>query len=384
MGRTLGPFTDVSTARVDGAYEIYEGRDDEDRDVEILTLGATSSKDPARRALLSDTVAWAHATRGPADAPILSADLHAEEPYVVTLQQSGFRGVERLLERMLAMGPSTGPLTAPVGQHTGQLPVVGNHTDPHGIPRVTSAPPSGSPVVPASPMNSYSTRFKRSSPGWLVPVVIVLALLIVSTGGFLVFSGMTEGSDDAHQKQSESDNQKDESTGEDGPSSALKSPQWRDDSKQVAVVSDEHFGSGQGEVIKTAGWPFAFKVANGVSCEADEKIARCESQDTSPDEAITVTVAFEDCPGDCDAQQRDKLRTDWEPENNSFALDDSTDVAYDYESATNQIEMRHLFMPVFNKELVGQNVQVIATISGPAAVQTDINRIINGIRTQTP
>src|SRR5699024_9704277 len=111
-------------------------------------LGKTSAKDPARRALLSDTVSWAHATRGPADSPILVSDLHAEEPYVVTLQQSGYRGVERLMERMLAMGPSSGPLPTATGQNTGHIPIVGYHTNPHGIPTVPSAPPLGSPVAP--------------------------------------------------------------------------------------------------------------------------------------------------------------------------------------------------------------------------------------------
>ncbi|MGH8879509.1 MAG: hypothetical protein ACRD0P_19530, partial [Stackebrandtia sp.] len=174
MGRTLGPFTDVSTARVDGAYEIYRGEDEAGREVEILTLGSSSSRDPARRALLSDTVAWAHATRGPADASILSADLDSDQPYVVTLRQGGLRGVERMLERMLAMGPPAGPLAAGVatnsgqfpivGQPTGHIPVVTQHTDPHGIPRVVSTPPSGSPVAPASPMASYVTKAQSNRP----------------------------------------------------------------------------------------------------------------------------------------------------------------------------------------------------------------------------
>src|SRR5690606_34634035 len=139
MSRTVGPYEDVATARVEGAYELCEGVDETGRPVQILTLGSTSSKDPARRGLLSDTVAWAYATAGPGrrrdavagapgpaapeDARILVADREAEQPYVVVLRDSRLRGADRIRDRLLSLGPATGPLpVGPAAAHRPQAP----------------------------------------------------------------------------------------------------------------------------------------------------------------------------------------------------------------------------------------------------------------------
>lgn len=383
MGRTLGPFTDVSTARVDGAYEIYQGEDAEGREVEILTLGVTSSKDPSRRALLSDTVAWAHATRGPADAPILSADLSAEQPYVVTLRQTGFRGVERMMERMLAMGPPTGPLLAPTGTHTGQIPAVGYHTNPHGIPRVTSAPPSGSPVTPASPMTSYVTRAQRSRPPWLVPLVVVLALLILASGGFLIFIGMTDDKDAAAGSYGDSSSAPDQSASEPTPTSDLTSPQWRDDVNVTPLDNVTPLGQDEGSEITEPGWAFAFKVLNGMECEIDQtREAQCDGE--LGGDRVEVVVSVTDCPQDCPRGDREVLSQEWWDGQNASPqyLDSDTSVAVIDENGQQVISFSRFYSPSFNGENFSDVVQVTVRASGPqnndAAMQ-----LVNDVYTQT-
>ncbi len=152
MSRTVGPYTDVTTARVEGAYELCEGLDENARPVQILTLGSTSSKDPARRGLLSDTVAWAYATAGPEDAPILVADLEAEQPYVVILRDTRLRGADRIMDRLLALGPATGPL--PVGpaaaaQRAAHQLAAAQRSAAPASPAGFSGPPSPPPLPPA-------------------------------------------------------------------------------------------------------------------------------------------------------------------------------------------------------------------------------------------
>jgi hypothetical protein len=387
MGRTLGPFTDVSTARVDGAYEIYEGEDDEGRDIEILTLGATSSKDPSRRALLSDTVAWAHATRGPADAPILSADLSSEQPYVVTLRQTGFRGVERMLERMLAMGPPSGPLPPVTGPLTGQIPAVGYHTNPHGIPAVTSAPPSGSPVAPASPMTSYVTRAKGSRPPWLVPMIVVLSLLIVSSGGFLIFSGMSEGSDTAGHNDTAGDEGEDDrgdanepgSTGPGEPSST-EEPQWHDE--QSTVVGDEKFADGEGDSITERGWPFAFKVLDDMSCDINGiSGASCVSQDRG-DKQIMLDISLHGCDESCSTLQRGELYDAWwfdQVDTQPVVLNDETSYAVIGDGGLNFCYLSHIFTPSYNAGDYPEFLQVTVEVSGPQSERAGMEKMINGI-----
>jgi hypothetical protein len=389
MGRTLGPFTDVSTARVDGAYEIYQGNDDDGREVEILTLGAASSKDPARRALLSDTVAWAHATRGPADAPILSADLESEQPYVVTVRQAGLRGVERMLERMLAMGPRTGPLPVVNGPHTTQLPAVGTatghipvlsgHTDPRGIPPVVSTPPSGSPVAPASPMSSYVTRAQRSRPPWLVPVVLVLAVLILGTGGFLVYNGFSgdsgDGSADGDHGQTQSDSQP-EGSGQ--PSGDL--PQWSS-ATQSTSAGPKTFTSADGKVNAEPGWPIAFKIPDQMACDFNPNLeATCHGG--SPD-MPSVTIAVTKCPGDCAAKDRKNVKDGWDfpsPTN----VDKFTVLSTLDDTSRTTVQLGRIFHPPFNGETLGAKLVLTVTAKGPTTAEDNAQRIVNDLLTQTP
>lgn len=384
MGRTLGPFTDVSTARVDGAYEIYRGEDDEGREVEILTLGSSSSKDPARRALLSDTVAWAHATRGPADASILSADLDSEQPYVVTLRQDGMRGVERMLERMLAMGPPAGPLSG-VGHNSGQFPVVGpptghipvitGHTDPHGIPRVVSTPPSGSPIAPASPMASYVTKAQSSRPPWLIPVVIVLLLLVLAAGGFFVFSGLSSG--DTGGAPADQQSQADEQQGAD---EEMK-PRWNAELPDLAVLGDVLYGEAEGEEVALTGWPFAFKVPEGLTCEQPENLsARCEGGEES--NFTSVRVQVQECGGGCGEAERNRLVNAFDMPGEEQRFDSNTQTGNEYTEADN---MYNAGMTRFYEPEPGR--WLFVTVKAEAYISDDeddeLKRIVNSVATQT-
>ena len=383
MGRTLGPFTDVSTARVDGAYEIYEGTDDEGRNIEILTLGISSSKDPSRRALLSDTVAWAHATRGPADAPILKADLNDEQPYVVTLRQTGYRGVERMLERMLAMGPATGPLSMTTGATTGQIPrVVHQHSNPHGIPAVPGSP-AGSPVTPNSPMTPYLTAAKRTRPGWLIPIVIMLSLIVLGGGAFVVVLGLGSGDDMVADAQEEPPPMHDGAE----PDVSLNLPEYLADLPPVDLFGPRFEGA-EGTVVQPPGWPFAFRVPDGWNCQTGDPehlmpVLTCKGSngdnDAAPD---ALHLELVPCPGECGPRQREALEADW----NSDPADRYDDDTLYFESgsaAEYELSVSRFITPQQNAELNPEHLQLIVSGMSSTGDSTPLRQSINDIVTQT-
>ncbi|MGH8791146.1 MAG: hypothetical protein ACRDXX_00670 [Stackebrandtia sp.] len=384
MGRTLGPYTDVSTTRVEGAYEIYQAEDDEGREVEILTLGASSSKDPARRALLSDTVGWAHATRGPADAPILTADLNAEQPYVVTQRVPGVRGVERMLERMLAMGPPTGPLPAATGATTGQIPVVGRHTDPHGIPRVTSTPPSGSPVTPASPMTPYVTQAQRSRPPWLLPTVIALTLVIVTAGGLFIYYGLSGGpesdtaADDDKSHAGDAEETPDDSEGQ---TPQLETPEWQHGlTPQLPDLAAFDDGPAAAEVVEQ-GWPFAFRVGEDYICEVHLEAVDGTTICEIPDGDSAVQIELGECAQTCTEEEREDWEDEADLESPQEVDADTLFERYDMEGVTEFSVVRY-FSPRFNAEKFTGQLMLRVTAFSQLPVDEDLEAAVNDVVTQ--
>lgn len=306
MSRTVGPYNDVATARVEGAYELCEGSDEGGRPVQILTLGSTSSKDPARRGLLSDTVAWAYATAGPEDAPILVADLEAEQPYVVVLKDPRLRGADRIMDRLLALGPATGPL--PVGPAAAaqraahQMAAAQRSAAPASPVGPPSPPPISPPVVIIAPPK------KRSQ---LVPILVgigsVVVILALVVGVWVLLSG---GDDPAGSSAEPSDTTEAGATTE-APSEAAEEgepenevPQWD------AGAPEERVGGtlfAEGDATRTvayAGWPFAFRVPEAFSCSESGQTAVC----TADAGDSKITVGWEPCAGRCSTSDRDAMR----------------------------------------------------------------------------
>lgn len=316
MSRTVGPYEDVATVRVEGAYELCDGRDENGRPVQILTLGSTSSKDPARRGLLSDTVAWAYATAGPEDAPILVADLEAEQPYVVVLRDARLRGADRIMDRLLALGPATGPL--PVG------PAAAAQRAAHQLaaaqrsaaPASPSGPPSSSP--PLSPMPPPVVMIappkKRSQ---LKPILIgigsVVVILALVVGVWAVLSGsgsdepgdsVSDGADTAavgDVSQAPADN-----GDEAGP--AAETPQWDSSAPQERVGGTVFEDDAAVQTVSYEGWPFAFRVPEQFECTEDGSIAICTADETTEEGESRIVVGWEECPGECSRSARKMLR----------------------------------------------------------------------------
>jgi hypothetical protein len=312
MSRTVGPYTDVTTARVEGAYELCEGLDENARPVQILTLGATSSKDPARRGLLSDTVAWAYATAGPEDAPILVADLEAEQPYVVVLRDTRLRGADRIMDRLLALGPATGPL--PVGpaaaaQRAAHQMAAAQRSAAPASPAGFSGPPSP-PQPPMSPPVVMIAAPKR--PSQLKPiligigsVVVVLALVI---GVWAVLSDPAgKGSDGSAEAPT--------TAAADGVSQAPAAeptegaagnevPQWDPDAPAERVGGSAYAEGAATATFAAANWPFAFKVPDDFTCAEDGPSAVC----TADDGESEITVGWIPCEGDCPRSARKMMR----------------------------------------------------------------------------
>ncbi|MFC6471231.1 hypothetical protein ACFQQE_04860 [Glycomyces mayteni] len=319
MSRTVGPYNDVATARVEGAYELCEGSDEGGRPVQILTLGSTSSKDPARRGLLSDTVAWAYATAGPEDAPILVADLEAEQPYVVVLKDPRLRGADRIMDRLLALGPATGPL--PVG------PAAAAQRAAHQLAAAQRSAAPASPAGPASGSPRGAAGFAGSPPPMSPPVVIiappkkrsqlvpilvgigsVVVILALVVGVWVLLSGGDDPSDSSAEP-SDTTTAAGEATG--APSEAAEDgapenevPQWDPEAPQERV-GGTLFEEGQGtRTVAYAGWPFAFRVPEGFSCSESGQSAVC----TADAGDSKITVGWEACAGSCPTAARDAMR----------------------------------------------------------------------------
>ncbi|GAB3994882.1 hypothetical protein GCM10029992_10630 [Glycomyces albus] len=306
MSRTVGPYKDVATARVEGAYELCEGADETGRPVQILTLGSASSKDPARRGLLSDTVAWAYATAGPEDAPILVADLEAEQPYVVVLRDPRMRGADRIMDRLLALGPATGPL--PVGP-----PSQPNRPQ---APASPAAPNTGSgrreghfSAPPMSPQVAIPPPKKRSQ---LKPILIgvssVLAMIALVVGGWIIWSTLAGGESDGSAPAVESaDEQSAAGADEESPEGDAESPrfpEWNPDSEGMSVAGSSFEEGDETSVVSLEGWPFAFLVPPDYECHEVDRTADC----TAPDGQSTVLVSWSVCEDDCDDDVRERLQ----------------------------------------------------------------------------
>ncbi|MBO3734647.1 hypothetical protein [Glycomyces niveus] len=321
MSRTVGPYTDVTTARVEGAYELCEGRDENGRPVQILTLGTTSSKDPARRGLLSDTVAWAYATAGPEDAPILVADLEGEQPYVVVLHDARLRGAERIMDRLLALGPATGPL--PVG------PAAAAQRAAHQMAAAQRSAAPASPVgvsgPPASP-NARGANFAGSPP--LSPPVVMIAPpkkpsqlkpILIGIGSVVVALALVigvwavlsrpddEGSDGSAEQPTTAavDGVSQAPAAEPTEGSAGNEvPQWDPEAPAERVGGSAFADDAATATFAAANWPFAFKVPDEFECAEDGATAVC----TADDGESTITVGWLPCEGECPRAARKMMR----------------------------------------------------------------------------
>jgi hypothetical protein len=321
MSRTVGPYTDVTTARVEGAYELCEGLDENARPVQILTLGATSSKDPARRGLLSDTVAWAYATAGPEDAPILVADLEAEQPYVVVLHDTRLRGADRIMDRLLSLGPATGPL--PVGpaaaaQRAAHQAAAAQRAAAPASPAGVSGPPSSPPasanaggaVNYLSPPVVMIAAPKR--PSQLKPIligigsVVVILALVVGVWAVLSGSGGDEPGSSADQPDSAAvDDVSQAPTQQNAEGDAGNEvPQWDEEAPAERVGGTLFADDASTDTIGYANWPFAFKVPSEFDCTEDGRSAVC----TADGGESTITVGWEPCEGDCPRAAREAMR----------------------------------------------------------------------------
>ncbi|MCD0442176.1 hypothetical protein LO763_00860 [Glycomyces sp. A-F 0318] len=309
MSRTVGPYRDVATARVEGAYELCEGQDESGRPVQILTLGATSSKDPARRGLLSDTAAWAYATAGPEDAPILVADLEAEQPYVVVLRDARLRGADRIMDRLLALGPATGPL--PVGPAAAaQRAVHQMAAAQRSAAPASPAPPSPPPVSPPVVMIAPPKRRSQLKP-ILIGIGSVVVILALVVGVWALLSG--GGGDDAS-----SDAEAPDTAAVDGASGAPtteeaegdeaeageQTPRWDPEAPEERVGGTVFPEDADTRVIAYENWPFAFQVPQEYECAAAERHTVC----TAGEDDSGFTVGWEPCPGECPAAARESLR----------------------------------------------------------------------------
>jgi hypothetical protein len=308
MSRTVGPYTDVTTARVEGAYELCEGLDENARPVQILTLGTTSSKDPARRGLLSDTVAWAYATAGPEDAPILVADLEAEQPYVVVLRDARLRGADRIMDRLLAMGPATGPL--PVGpaaaaQRAAHQMAAAQRSAAPASPAGVSGPPSPPPMSPPVVMIAPPKRPSQLKPILIgIGSVVVVLALVVGVWAVLSDPG---GEDDGSAEPPTTaavDGVSQAPAAEPTEAEGSTVPQWDADAPAERVG-----GSAYPEVAATAtfaavDWPFAFKVPSEFACTDDDATATC----TADDGESEISVGWLPCEGECPKAARKMMR----------------------------------------------------------------------------
>jgi hypothetical protein len=314
MSRTVGPYEDVATVRVEGAYELCDGRDETGRPVQILTLGATSSKDPARRGLLSDTVAWAYATAGPEDAPILVADLEAEQPYVVVLRDARLRGADRIMDRLLALGPATGPL--PVGpaaaaQRAAHQLAAAQRSAAPASPSGPMSPPPMSPMP--QPVVMIAPPKKRSQLKPILigvgSVVVVLALVI---GVWVILSSGGPGADDAAGETADTAavgevTEAPAGEAEEGDTadhSPAGPPQWDEEAPEERVGGTLFGDDDLVRVEAYQDWPFAFKVPEDFQCAENGRAAVCGADDGES----TITIGWEECPGECPSAGREMLR----------------------------------------------------------------------------
>ncbi|MEV0644762.1 hypothetical protein AB0I28_05825 [Phytomonospora sp. NPDC050363] len=369
-GRALGPFADVSTERVEGAYEICLGTDDEGRRVEILTLGTTSSKDPSRRRLLADAVNWANSTHTPADAPIVTIELEAEQPYVVALHDERLRGIGRVLDWLLRMGPSTGPLQ----RITAQVP-------PHLMrPQAPVSGPIVAPPVSPAMAPSAMRRVRRTSAPFIASVVAILTLIVFGGGALAVWIAQDPEGSDGNSATGQPGNEDQE------PGAAQPTEQETvDEDLPPKTLPDTtaHWNasnSAESKAYSPPGWPFAWRNDERMECEGGEAQATClfGGTDAAKPEAggASLIVSLERCPGECDDKTRMEMGT-----LESSRVDYDTWYAMSEPSQPYEVSMVHFFA---TKERPSEfwTVHVVGKASDDDVVEM-VERSVNDIYTQT-
>jgi hypothetical protein len=86
--------------------------------------------------------------------------------------------------------------------------------------------------------------------------------------------------------------------------SADEPPQWDADAPQERVGGTLF---GDGDLVRTIAyqdWPFAFKVPEDFKCDENGQTAVCSADDGES----TITVGWEECPGECPREGREMLR----------------------------------------------------------------------------
>lgn len=369
MSRTVGPFVDVTTARVEGAYEICEGLDGTGRSVQILTLGITSAKDPGRRALLSDTVAWAHATAGPNDAPILQADLTGEQPFVVTLRNPQQRGAERILDRLLELGPTTGPIPLIRNAQSSGASAPGSD---YGSAQAGSAN-GPAPGHYNNAMTSGATERKRKAKkpprvNVLVAILGVLALMVLAGGGWAGWTYFdAERDNNSAAEEADSDNADDNGNPlEDG-----FEPQFKADAEPFNLPSETFSDNDDATTVAETGWPFAYRVPTDFNCEIDEEEAQCEAANSSQ-----VQVNWDVCSDGCHENEQESRVSDL-----PFGPLDrySNGVAFSERHPFDGYRASlSVFVPVEDETV---HVTVVVDVEGDDTVM-DAQKVINDVLTQ--
>lgn len=360
-GRALGPFADVSTERVEGAYEVCHGTDEQGRRVEILTLGATSAKDPARRRLLADAVGWARSTHTPADAPILEVELEGEQPYVVMLREESLRGITRVLDWLLRMGPATGPIrriTAPVPPH------------------LMRARPVSGPVPP--PVSAVP---KRRTNGPFVALVVAALVVIVFGGGALAVWVAR----DTPPVSSEAPAGEKEPGPEQPGGAATEEPRPTiDEDRKGRLPGTENVWdttNSVGAVVSSEpGWPFAWRYDKRLACQTRENETACVVREDAGGGELPNTrlsVSFRPCPGDCDAGVRAGLLP---PEASWTDIGDNT---FYVRVGTGEVYRLEMVMYVTDPKNPERHWQVTASGAGEGPLGREVvDKSINDIYAQ--
>ncbi|WP_025273084.1 hypothetical protein [Haloglycomyces albus] len=347
MSRTIGPFHGVSTLRVEGAYEMCAGIDSQGRPVHILTLGTSSSKDPSRRALLTDAVAWAHANTGIDDAPVLQADLDAEQPYVVVLQDRNLRGAERILERLLSLGPPTGRLP--------KVQKPGDTTNTY----VSSMPPPPSPSRPPKRPRSLVRPI-------ILGLLAVVVLFSLTGGTWLIWQTFSP------EEQSTASGEDDSDTAEETDDGR---PEWTSDAPSESLGGGQ-FGDEDTSIMAERDWPVAFRVPTSYSCQGDGRVIDC----TTPNDG-TIEVTWNECRN-CDRDTRRALRDDLDLQPMREGQNPQTAFQHRDVSSGWQAQASLFTHTIPGSDAEQSQAHVVVTIDIPEADRDSAQKVLNDVLNQ--
>lgn len=376
---TLGPFRLHARLREGPAGITYLGTDAQGRDVSVALLTRGAASDPAARDRFRAAVTGGLGVdRG--GAPVVTADPDGPAPWVATAYVPHEAGAERFLDPV-AMTDATS--TAMVGEGGGP------EFEPHWAG-------AAEPAVPAAPLPAMPQPVDGGGPrvGLVLGIVAAVLLLVVGlvSGSLLLVSRATS--------TRPTPNPTPGATSAPGQTSTAPTPSPGGASPTAAplrtggpTVVGGTWGSGDDTYTmeNLSGLGFSFRVPEAWGCLRSSRATPpdvrwvCIDEQWQGDDVPHLVLQVSPCDAPCDRKQQRRMPDAFDVEG-EWKRSDATTTYAEWTDRQKGTRFYNLAMSHFwhSGGSAGLNSRVQVIAAGPTKTKSDLRKIVNDIRANTP